>query len=129
MTTALTMINDAARLIGMTATGQTLSAEEVTDALSALNQMLHSWELDNIILGHSDLGQNDTIQLPSSYMETIKYNLAVKIAADIPIMPSNYVIYEAERLKDLIELHNVDIEPMTLDTGLLRNRANRQTYE
>lgn len=50
MSTALDLIKGSLRKIGALATGENLSAEEGTDALSALNRMLDSWSTQKLLV-------------------------------------------------------------------------------
>jgi len=48
MTTAGEQINGALRLLGVLAEGETPSAETSQDALSAMNQMIDSWNTERL---------------------------------------------------------------------------------
>jgi len=120
--TALELIQKAARLIGMTAQGQTLSAEEAQDGLSALNEMLHAWALEGIILGHTDLALGDTVNLPSEYTMGVRYNLALEMAADIPTDPPVYVVQKSISTKNAIRNDNITPGKLTVDAALLTPR-------
>jgi hypothetical protein len=50
VSTARDLIKGSLRLIGAIATGETPSADELTDALAVLNDMLDSWSLENLTL-------------------------------------------------------------------------------
>jgi hypothetical protein len=47
-TTALELIKGAMRLIGAIATGETLTADETTDGLKALNDLLENWSVEKL---------------------------------------------------------------------------------
>ena len=49
-TTAQTVINGAARLIGVMAEGETLTAGQSNDALLALNEMIDSWSTESLLI-------------------------------------------------------------------------------
>jgi len=74
----LTIINDALSLIGVLPEGQDASAEQGTDGLRAMNDMLAGWEVD---IGY--FPQTETTEdWPCDYRhaEVVKYNLAVRLA-------------------------------------------------
>lgn len=50
MAKALDLINSSMRLIGVLASGETLSANEATDALSTLNDMLGIWSNESLLI-------------------------------------------------------------------------------
>lgn len=50
MATGQTLINRATRLIGVSSVGETLSAEETEDGLTALNAMLDSWRNERMMV-------------------------------------------------------------------------------
>lgn len=49
MTTALDIINDSAKLLGVTFKSESLDADEAADGLNLLNDMLDSWSNDNFL--------------------------------------------------------------------------------
>jgi hypothetical protein len=66
MATAQEIINSALRLIGVLAAGETASAEESSDSLTALNDMLSLWTIDRLMVyqyqqGSKALTPNDGI--------------------------------------------------------------------
>lgn len=54
MTTARTLIKSALRKIAVLGTGQSLSAEDAVDALSALNTMIASWSVEGDMIYYYD---------------------------------------------------------------------------
>lgn len=50
MTTALDIINGAARLIGVNFKSESLSADEASDGLTSLNDMISSWSNDDLVI-------------------------------------------------------------------------------
>jgi hypothetical protein len=82
MATNLTLINDALSLIGVLPEGQDASAEQGTDGLRALNDMLAEWSLNGTDIGY--FPQTETTEdFPCDYRltEVVKYNLAVRLCA------------------------------------------------
>ena len=69
MTTTLDLITKALQKIGAVTKDETLSAGDVSDALSSLNDMISSWSLDSLIVYASTL-ENFTLT-PGSYSYTI----------------------------------------------------------
>lgn len=62
MTSAGDLINGALRLIGMLAEGETPSAETSADALSAMNQMIDSWNTERLSVYNT---QDQTFNWPA----------------------------------------------------------------
>ncbi len=48
--TGLDLINSSLRLIGVLASGETVSNDEANDALASLNQMLDTWSTQNLLI-------------------------------------------------------------------------------
>ena len=82
MTTANELIIRAAKTAKILAAGETMEDADAQDILDSLNDLLHSWELDGIDLGHTDLTLTDTVQLPDSHIRAIRYNLAADISGE-----------------------------------------------
>ena len=54
MTTALDLIQSSMRLAGVLASGETATADEATDGLKALNDILENWSLENLSVWQGD---------------------------------------------------------------------------
>ncbi len=79
MATAQQIINDAAGIAGILPTGQSLSADINSTAISMLNDMLTAWESEGIYLGIPNLVYADTVNVNASDLRAIKLNLAVEL--------------------------------------------------
>jgi hypothetical protein len=76
----LTIINDALSLIGVLPEGQDATAEQGSDGLRAMNDMLAEWALNGTDIGY--FPQTETGEdFPCDYRlsEVVKYNLAVRL--------------------------------------------------
>ncbi len=82
MATALDIITRSLRLINAIEAGETASAEDAVDSLAALNEMVFGWENVGIEIGWASVGQSDTLCVHDKYLEAIRYNLAVRLAAE-----------------------------------------------
>lgn len=83
MTTGTQIIERAARLNGVKAQGQPLSAEDTAAYLEGLNAMLIRWEADGLSLGFSAMSAaTGTIPIPAENEEAVAYNLAVVMAPE-----------------------------------------------
>jgi len=87
MPTVKAVIKSAFKLASIVAEGETLTAEQESDGVTQFNDMLHAWKNQAIPLEHVTLTVNDAVPYPDDHIEPIKYNLAVKLAAeyDAPI--------------------------------------------
>jgi hypothetical protein len=78
MATAQQVINDAAGMAGILATGQAMTAPENAVALTKLNDMVSAWESEGIYLGLPNLISSDDVLVDASDLRGIKLNLAVE---------------------------------------------------
>lgn len=79
MATAQQVINDAAGMAGILATGQTLNASINSTALNKLNDMVSAWESEGIYLGLPNLTASDDVLVDAADIRGIKLNLAVEL--------------------------------------------------
>lgn len=78
MATMLDIVKRALVLAGVYAAGETPSAEDASDGVDALNDMLHGWKKQGVDLDHITLAAADTLPVDDSYLEGIRYNLAAR---------------------------------------------------
>lgn len=85
MTTNVTIIGDALRLLNVIAEGQSVSAEQGTPALRALNQMMAAWEEDGVEIGYfAQSSTTDTIPVPDWAEKGVTSKLAQRLQASYP---------------------------------------------
>ena len=92
MATAIDIITRSLRLINAIEAGEVAQAEDAVDGLAALNEMVNGWENVGINIGWANVGQNDELLVHDKYLEGIRYNLAVRLAAEYDGIDASPVI-------------------------------------
>lgn len=129
MTTNVTIIGDALRLLNVIAEGQSVSAEQGTNSLRTLNQMLEAWTEDGIELGYfAQSLTTDTCPIPAWAERGVTSKLAQALQAVYPastlvpwVMNDQENGYGMILRKSLIEnMKPADMSHMPLGSGHLR---------
>jgi len=113
MTTALDLVTQAMKSIGVLEQGETPSGAEGVDGLAALNQMLSSWIHDGIDLEYENVALSDTMTYADDHMGPFRYNLAVRLAPEFGVMPSPLVMGMAN--DGYLQLQREYLDPDTLE--------------
>lgn len=82
MATASDIVTRALRSLRVISSGETPTADESADGLTALNDMLAAWALDGIDLGHITLVAADELDVPDMHLQTIRLALAERLAGE-----------------------------------------------
>ena len=113
MQTVRDLINGSFRLIGTIASGETATAAEMSDALSALNGILSQWYLEGIVLTKIFKQQFPIVPNQQSY----KMGLGGDIDTDLPISISSLKLNDTQ---DLVSMSQDDWnalpDPLLTDT-------------
>ena len=128
MTTASDVVTGALRLIGTIAAGEVATAAEAADGLSALNQMMHGLAHEGVHLENTDLALADTVKLPETHTEALKYLLAIRLAPEYTLIPSPLVIRQADNGLRTLQAAYADPQPLSIDSGLLRMPSQNWGY-
>lgn len=123
MTTAQTLINDAADLAGVKSDGQDLAGGQNARYLRSLNRLLDSWKDQGVDLGLSALAAGDTVYIEDAEELAVQYNLAT-IIYELSGRPVNGAVYQ--RANDLFEaLQDKYLEPkeMVIPLSLRNNKS------
>lgn len=117
MTTGTQIIERSARMIGVKAQGQPLSAEKTAAFLEALNAMLIRWEANGLGMGFSALSAaTSTISIPTENEEGVCANLAVIMAPEYGREASPRVQMMAEDGLNQLRRDVLTPVPVGLDT-------------
>ena len=113
----------ALRLAGIFGTGDAApSAEDMDEAVSALNEMLLSWELEGMALGHSYTAiSTDTFLVDEAYHKAIRYCLAVDLAGsyDRQDKINAAIVQTAIMEKEKVRAALCDIDILNCDSALI----------
>lgn len=108
MATARDTITRAMRLVNIVADGEAPDAAEAADGLVALNDMLHGWAKQGVDLGHIDLALTDDHKTHASWLEGIRYNLAVRLAAEYTVPVAPQIAAMADKAFSAFQMHALE---------------------
>ena len=117
MATVHDILERAYRKVGIIAHDDAMTADHAAAGLNTFNDMLHSWELVGIALGHTDVGLSDAFPLADKFREGAVYLLASRLAPDwsVPVAFDAYVFLRE------IQASYMVIDTVALDPMLVRN--------
>lgn len=88
MTLTSDIVTRAARKIGVVASDEAMTADEIANGVIALNMMMHAWKLRGVDVEHVDLAATDTFSLDPEFEEGTVYLLASRMSPDYEIPPA-----------------------------------------
>lgn len=123
MATALEVITRALRKVRAYGAGETVSAEDAEDCLTALNDMLAGWAINGIDIAHVALDFSDELDVPDDHLEAIKLSLAERIASDFgaEISPVDAAI--ADQGRAALRAYHFSIASLGIDHPAARPRS------
>lgn len=88
MATALDIVHRALKKAAILPRGEVASAEDASDCLNSLNDMMHGWKLRGADTSHVTLALSDTFPLADEFIEGTVFLLASRISPDYQIPPA-----------------------------------------
>lgn len=124
MTTALDIVKPALRAIEVVEGGESPTAEEGADGLTALNNMLRGFTADGIDYAHTEIATLATpVPMPDECTQILIDMLAVRLAREYGKMPSPLLIEDADRGRRYLQGRYRMPKTAPIDTGLTNRRA------
>jgi hypothetical protein len=121
MATVLEVVSRSLRLLAVLDARQPPTADDIRDGTISINRMMQRWEADGTAIGWTPVwNPTDTLTVPEEILETVEYNLAVRLAPQYDREPSQTVAAMAtEGLSNLLRDRVVEMPlEQTLDTPL-----------
>lgn len=113
------LVTSSLRSIGVLHSGETPSAEESTDSLDALNEMLNSWLYDGINLEHiTSTDLNDTFPYPDDHYGPIRWNLCVRLAPEFGITVTPEIAALAQQGFNQLQRRYADPLKLSVDPAI-----------
>ena len=122
MTSVLSIVTRAFRKIRVSGAGETLTADDLEDGVTALNQMMHGWKLRGVDLEHTDLVASDDFSLSPEFEEGTVYMLASRLSPDFA-RPQDF---DADDWFRGIQTAYAPAHVVTMPTMLLRTPTGRR---
>lgn len=127
MATARDVVTRALRKRKALTVGETPQADELTDGLSDLNDMLFGWDTDGIRLGHITLAADDTLDVPDDHIQTIVLSLAERLT-DYGGQLDPADIIAADDGRKRLRARYLDLIPLTVEHRVVNSRLNPNTW-
>ena len=125
MPTTTEIITAAYRKIGVSATGNPITAEEVEEGLGELNRMMHGWRLRGIDTTHVTLLATDAFPLATEFHEGAVYLLASRLSSNFSMPPG----FDADDWFRAFQARLYVTPTMTMDRTLTRAPSSRLGYD
>lgn len=112
------VIYDALRKIQVTAAGEVPNADEITDGLRALNNLMAGLKLEAIDTDWASVALDDNFPLPDEHIRGSVLMLSVELAPEYGIQIDPVIATQAERARTLLQAAYTDIPETTFETAL-----------
>ena len=117
-TKARTVVQSALGLLRVVAEGETMSAEQATDGLRVMNEMLHGLKGEGINLGYADIELDDDLPLPNEHIRPVRFLLAVDLAAEYGSALTPEVSVGAQNGRKILRAAYRQIDTLKTDRAL-----------
>lgn len=119
MTTALQIINRACQKLGVKRAGVPLEDDEITDAITELNDMMLELDADGTKLNYTIVTDpSDIITAPDWAFSYMRANLAVRLASDFDVAASPELMTQAIKAEDVVIKRTSELGPVIFPSTL-----------
>ena len=113
------LIRRSLRSIGVLNHAEEPTAEEASDALQTLNDMLNAWIYEGMDLEFAaDLVLTDALPYPDDHAAAFRYALAVELAPEFGVQPPPAVLAMAASYKEALKTRYLDPDTLAADAFL-----------
>lgn len=125
MATASDIVTRSMRSLRLLASGDEPTADELADALVALNDMLFGWRIEGLDIAHTTLVAATTVDVPDDHLNTIRLSLAERLSGEFgaELSPSDQMTL-SEGMKAL-RAYYLSIADLTGDNPLAYHNMAR----
>lgn len=121
MTTAREVVKSALRKLQVIEDGGEPTASEAKDSLEGLNDFLENLSVDGVSIAHKTLTLDDTVNIDKAHIQTIKNQLAVKLAPEFGAAVDPQVAFDALQGMKALRADTKLKKPTRVDSALLRS--------
>ena len=116
MATTLDIITRALRLVKVVAGDETPEADDASNALNVLNNMMFSWKANGVDTTHTTLALATTFPLNNEYIKPTTYLLADELAGEYGVTPPDQS--KVRNSWDVLRAAYFTAPTATVDAGL-----------
>lgn len=126
MATARDIVTAALRRSQDIGTGESIDANEASDALEIFNDMMHAKKADHTNLSWQTLSLSDTVPLEEEYIFGLKAMLAETLMSDLGKPIGNSIRKQAQRGREALRQGYKPISRLVFERGLARMPSQRR---
>ncbi len=121
--TARNVIEDAFHRIGFISEDEGITAEQAARGLSVLNDMMNGFEAEGIQYTHTDLGLDDTVNVPDFLVRSTMWMLADDLASEYGKVLSQRQQDDVARSRSNLQDYYFKIPQAQTDEGIVNRRG------
>lgn len=114
MATMQDIVKDAYRKLGIVAEDTAMTADQGSEGVDTLNDMLHEWKLRGVDITHTDKTLTDTFPLGDEYKEGTKHMLASRLSPNYEVPAS----FDADDFFRAIQAAYMTIDVVAFDKAV-----------
>jgi hypothetical protein len=119
--TARYCITRAFRFMGLISEDEGLTADQASEALSIMNDMMNGWNAEGIQYVHSDLTLDTTVNVPDELVESTWLMLASALADDYGKVFTDKQQRRVDGARNNLQAYYFKVPPAQTDEGLRPN--------
>ena len=126
MATANDVITAAGRRAAILAGEEAMTAAELADGLTTLNDMMFGFRTQGIHYAHVALAAADTVNMPDELIDSLKWMMTDALVSDgysVPLSPQQ--VTKITEARQALQAAYKYIPPAPSPRGLLRNRPGQ----
>jgi hypothetical protein len=116
--TARQMITRAFRWVGFISEDEGLTAEQVSEALVIMNDMMNGWNAEGIQYVHTDLTLDTTVNVPDDLVQSTWRMLAGAIADEYGKVMTPRQERQVDDARSNLQAYYYQVPPAQLDAGI-----------
>ncbi len=121
--TARQVITDAFHRMAFLSEDEGLTAEQTSRALYVLNDMMNGWEAEGIQYTHTDLGLDDTVNVPDALVRSATMMLIDELADEYGKVLTERQQSDVMDAKNNLQAYFTPVPLAQTDEGILNRRT------
>lgn len=121
--TARYVVTDAFHRIAIISEDESLTSEQTSRGLNTLNDMMNGWEAEGIQYQHTDLGLDDTVNVPDQLIRSVTWMLCDELADEYGKTLTENQQLQVLRARNALQSTFYRVPVAQTDEGIINRRG------